>query len=166
MNPPQNAQASPEYFWGITSTRVSVQESIVLSLPPKIAKTKTSLKNKELQPTLIRNSWVGRVHPNLGGGGIYTVSVGRPIMPNPPKIMCFPLPPQSTHTMALRRQSDTDRTNFPWSNFTGKTIIPCSVEICYIMQYNFLPILFVALILILDFLNSHAVHPGVNVKSA
>ncbi len=53
--------------------------------------------------------------------------------------------------MALRRQFDTNSTHFPRSYFKGKTITPCSVEIHNTTQYQFLPILFVALILIPDF---------------
>jgi hypothetical protein len=68
--------------------------------------------------------------------------------------------------MGLQRQFDTSGTNFPRSNFKGKTIIPRSVENCNTPQYKFLPILFVALILIQDFLNFYAVLRCVDVKSA
>jgi hypothetical protein len=60
--------------------------------------------------------------------------------------------------MALWQQIDTGSTHFPWSNFKGKTIIRCSVEIHSTTQYEFLPILFVALIFDSGFLEflSHA----------
>ncbi len=59
---------------------------------------------------------------------------------------CVAPPPKSNHTMALRQQFDTSITNFPWSDFKGKTIIRHSEEICNTTQFKFLPILFVALI--------------------
>jgi hypothetical protein len=68
--------------------------------------------------------------------------------------------------MALWQQFDTGSTNFPQSDFKGKIIIPCSMEICSNAQYKYLPILFVALILIPNFLNSYAVLRCIDVKPA
>jgi hypothetical protein len=56
----------------------------------------------------------------------YTISVDHcQILPE----RCVATHPQLNHTMALWWQFDTISTNFPWSNFKGKTIIPPSVEI-------------------------------------
>jgi hypothetical protein len=68
--------------------------------------------------------------------------------------------------MALRQQFDTGITHFPQSNFKGTTIIQLSMKIRNIAQYQCIPILFVALILIPDFLNSYAMLCFVDVKSA
>jgi hypothetical protein len=68
--------------------------------------------------------------------------------------------------MALRRQFNTGITQFPRSDFKGTTIIPLSIEIRNIVQYHCIPILFVALVLIPNFLNSYTMLRYVDVKSA
>jgi hypothetical protein len=77
----------------------------------------------------------------------------------------LPPPPIKPHHGPWR-QFDTSSTHFPRSNFKSKTIIPLSVEIHKIVQYKYVPILFIALILILDFLNSYTLLRCIDVKSA
>jgi hypothetical protein len=71
-------------------------------------------------------------------------------------MICCP-PPQSNKTIALRQQFDTSSTNLTRSDYKGKTIILLSMEICNTAQYEFVPFLLVALILIPDLLNFFAV---------